>query len=388
MFCINKEGNESETQIVGVSVNAKGFSSTDEMYVTIGCKEGAIAPVNASSLERYPMINLMNCFFAFVAIDKLFELCSVGVETAMGTQKVIDLSDVEFETQKFNARSCKLSTDEVHFIGHRGAGENSTSEDDEYVENTEFAIKKAIRSGVECVEIDAQLTKDDVLVVLHNFTIEYEGKKRSVSSLTYEEVKEAHRLAFNPKNRDDLCLLTLEKALSVSGEAGVNVEIKYPLIDELKEISDYVYVHPKTYVEKILEVIRASGKEKIYFSTFNPQIVFALCVVSHSYPIFFLTEGDGGKNRETVCNSMDAAIKFALRLGISGIIMDSKHLFSSDTDFSKIGKDTGLQFLAYGKELNNLESARIAISRGLCGLILDDIQIIAKLRDERVRSFN
>eukprot|EP00866_Antonospora_locustae_P000756 jgi/Antlo1/756/548 len=306
----------------------------------------------------------------------------------MGVQEVIDMKDVVLELSQFNAKRCKLSIDEVHLIGHRGAGENSTFEDGEYIENTEFAIRKAIRVGADWVEVDVHLSKDGVPIVLHDFTIEYKGRKRTVSSLTCEEVMEAHLLAFNTKKRDDLCLLTLEKTLVVAGSLGVNIEIKYPRINEQKEISDYVYVHPRIYVERILEVTRASGKEKIYFSSFHPQIVLALSVVTHYYPVFFLTEGDGGNNRETICNTMDAAIQFASRLGISGVIMDSKYLFSCDTDFSKVTKMTGLQFIAYGKELNNLELARIAISRGLYGVIIDNVDVIVELCAERLRSFN
>lgn len=381
MYRARKGESETGTRVVGISLDTsyRRLSNADEVYVTLVSSRGA------DYLERYPMIKLMNCFFVFVAIDQLFELCNIAVDTEMGVQEVVDMKDVIFEHSQFSVRRCGVTTDVVHLVGHRGAGDNSTYKDDEYVENTELAIKKAIRGGADWVEIDVHLSKDDVPVVLHDFTIEYKGKKRPVSSLTCEEVKEAHLLAFNPKKKDDLRLLTLETALDVAGDVGVNIEIKYPCIDELNSIPGYVYVHPKTYVEKILEVVCASGKEKIYFSSFHPQIVLALSVVTHSYPIFFLTKGDGGKSRETICNSMDVAIKFVLRLGISGIVMDSKHLFSCDTDFSSVGTTTGLQFLSYGKELNNLESARSAISRGICGIIVDNINVIAELRAERLR---
>ncbi|KAL0265691.1 UNVERIFIED_CONTAM: hypothetical protein PYX00_011405 [Menopon gallinae] len=350
-----KGKSEAETRIVGILLDAshQGLSNAIEVDVAVG--RGG----DASSLERHPMIKLVNCFFAFVAIDKLFEY-HIAVDTGLGMQ-MIEVEDAMLEHVHLSARRCRLPDGEVHLIRHRGSGENSTHLEDDYVENTEFAIRDGVARGAGWVEIDVHLTGDGIPIVHHDFSIECNGSKRLLSSLTYEEVVDAHFLAFNPKRRWSLRLLTLKDALVVAGNAGVNVEIKYPLSKDLKEMPEYAYVHPR--------------------NSFHPQIVLALSAVTHSHPIFFLTEGDGGNHRETICNVMDLAIRFALRLGISGVVMDSKHLFSSITNFEAISERTGLQFLAYGKKLNDLVMARIAVARGICGVITDSADVIAGLND-------
>ena len=59
-----------------------------------------------------------------------------------------------------------------------------------YPENTMLAFKKAAEAGCDGIELDVQLTKDDVLVVIHDETIDRvtDGTGRVVD-YTYEELK-------------------------------------------------------------------------------------------------------------------------------------------------------------------------------------------------------
>ena len=69
-------------------------------------------------------------------------------------------------------------------IGHRGSC-------GEFPENTLLGIKEAIKNGVDGVEIDVRLTKDNQLVVIHDETVDRttngEGK---VENLALKEIKE------------------------------------------------------------------------------------------------------------------------------------------------------------------------------------------------------
>jgi glycerophosphoryl diester phosphodiesterase len=74
--------------------------------------------------------------------------------------------------------------DRIMVAAHRSAHTN-------YPENSLAAISEAIRQGIDIAEIDLRLTKDSVLVLMHDKTItRTTGKKGEVSSFTYEELKQ------------------------------------------------------------------------------------------------------------------------------------------------------------------------------------------------------
>lgn len=60
-----------------------------------------------------------------------------------------------------------------------------------YPENSLGAIREAIRQGIDIAELDVRMTKDSVLVLMHDQTItRTTGKKGKVSSYTYAELQQ------------------------------------------------------------------------------------------------------------------------------------------------------------------------------------------------------
>nr|WP_295868137.1 glycerophosphodiester phosphodiesterase family protein [uncultured Chitinophaga sp.] len=60
-----------------------------------------------------------------------------------------------------------------------------------YPENSLSALKEAIRQGIDIAELDIRLTKDSVLVLMHDKTItRTTGRKGNVSSYTYAELQQ------------------------------------------------------------------------------------------------------------------------------------------------------------------------------------------------------
>lgn len=59
-----------------------------------------------------------------------------------------------------------------------------------YPENTMLAFQKAVEAGCDEIELDVQLTKDDVVVVLHDERIDRTTDGAGyVRDYTYEELK-------------------------------------------------------------------------------------------------------------------------------------------------------------------------------------------------------
>lgn len=101
-------------------------------------------------------------------------------------------------------------------IAHRGIYNN-----EDIVENSLSAIKLTIEKD-ENLEIDVQRTKDDVVVVFHDFNLKrLTGVDKNLEDLTYEEIREITLL------KTDDYIPTLKEVLEiVDGKVGLLIEIK------------------------------------------------------------------------------------------------------------------------------------------------------------------
>ncbi|WP_437918333.1 glycerophosphodiester phosphodiesterase family protein [Sphingobacterium sp. LRF_L2] len=93
---------------------------------------------------------------------------------------LVGLSDVNAQSQLLLD---KLNKNERHVAAHRGAHID-------YPENSIASIQEAIRLGVSIVEVDVRSTKDGVLVLMHDNTVDRTTTgKGKISELTFEEVQ-------------------------------------------------------------------------------------------------------------------------------------------------------------------------------------------------------
>ncbi len=67
--------------------------------------------------------------------------------------------------------------------GHRGAGFRG-------VDNTITSFQKAIEMGVDGIEIDANISNDGEIILIHDYTVELDGKKMEINKLSLEEIKQ------------------------------------------------------------------------------------------------------------------------------------------------------------------------------------------------------
>ena len=122
----------------------------------------------------------------------------------------------------------------VLVISHRGDWRN-------YPENSIPAIESVIRMGADMVEIDVQLTKDSVLVLMHDRTIDRCTTGRGkISEMTYEELQRHYlKTAHGVRSSLDLKVPTLREALEVCKDRiTVNIDKGYdyyPMVLALTE---------------------------------------------------------------------------------------------------------------------------------------------------------
>lgn len=122
----------------------------------------------------------------------------------------------------------------VLVICHRGDWRN-------YPENSIPAIESVIRIGADMVEIDVQLTKDSVLVLMHDRTIDRCTTGRGkIGEMTYEELQRHYlKTAHGVRSSLDLKVPTLREALEVCKDRiTVNIDKGYdyyPMVLALTE---------------------------------------------------------------------------------------------------------------------------------------------------------
>lgn len=93
-------------------------------------------------------------------------------------------AQVRLRVDTLLAKLHESSDDYVLVVAHRGDWRNAP-------ENSLFAIKNCIKMGVDMVEIDIRMTKDSVLILMHDATINRTTSgKGSVSAYTWKELQQ------------------------------------------------------------------------------------------------------------------------------------------------------------------------------------------------------
>lgn len=144
------------------------------------------------------------------------------------------------QQEQYDSRAEKIlaelhnpSSDNVLVISHRGDWRN-------YPENSIPAIESVIEMGVDIVEIDLKLTKDSVLVLCHDKTIDRTTSgKGKVSDFTLDSLKTFVLKRAHGCKTDSLRMPTLEEALAVCKDRIlVNVDHGYDYYDLVLEVTE------------------------------------------------------------------------------------------------------------------------------------------------------
>lgn len=116
---------------------------------------------------------------------------------------------------------------------HRGDWRN-------FPENSAMAIESIIKMGADIMELDLKMTKDSVLVLSHDHTIDrcMTGTGR-IDSYTYDELMKFNLKRAHGVKSDTTHILTLEQALSICKDRiCVNVDQGYEFYDQVLEITE------------------------------------------------------------------------------------------------------------------------------------------------------
>ena len=139
-------------------------------------------------------------------------------------------------------------------IAHRGYSGR-------YPENTMLAFKKAVEVGCDGIELDIQLTKDGVVVIIHDEKIDRTTDGAGfVNDYTYEELRRFNAAKNFPGVTDFQYIPTFDEycAWVSATDITTNIEIK----------TGHIYY--EDIEKKMLDIIHSHGlDEKVMFSSFN-----------------------------------------------------------------------------------------------------------------------
>lgn len=151
-----------------------------------------------------------------------------------------------------------------------------------YPENTMLAFKEAEKTGCDGIELDVQLTKDGVVVIIHDETLDRVGDKTGfVRDYTYEELKKVNVAHTWGGKHGFQCVPTFEEYCQWVKDTNLvtNVEIKSGVFyyEELEK--------------KTLELIWKYGLEdRILFSSFNHMSIVKTKELAPEIPTGALVE--------------------------------------------------------------------------------------------------
>ncbi|MBV8327304.1 glycerophosphodiester phosphodiesterase family protein [Chryseobacterium sp.] len=144
----------------------------------------------------------------------------------------------------------KFPDDKIMVIAHRGGWREAP-------ENSVAAMKKAIEQGVNMVEIDLAMTKDSVLVLMHDQTIDRTTTgKGKPSDYSLEELKK-FRLRDGLGVSTQMKIPTLEEILDITqGKIFINLDKAfdyfnevYPILKKRNLLDQILFKGPATYDE-------------------------------------------------------------------------------------------------------------------------------------------
>ncbi|MET2949894.1 glycerophosphodiester phosphodiesterase family protein [Vibrio owensii] len=168
-------------------------------------------------------------------------------------------------------------------IGHRGVA-------GKFPENTKVSVQAAIDLGLNWVEVDVQPTKDNVLVVCHDHTVNRcsNGKGR-VDQMTLSELKalDFGRWFSNEFANESIMTLSELLELAAGNDLNLNIEVK---VDH-HSANDVAQMVAQTLLDGPLP------KERILLSSFSHDVIRALHKHCEGYRLGVLSEFFTRKDR-------------------------------------------------------------------------------------------
>jgi glycerophosphoryl diester phosphodiesterase len=223
-------------------------------------------------------------------------------------------------------------------------------------ENSLAAVREAIAAGADYVETDVQLSKDDVLVVVHDSDFSrVGGVARKVWDLTYDEIR-AIPLGGGaaPEYRNEFTPTFPALLAETKGRIKVNIELKY--------YGD----HQPGLARKVIEAVRAMGMlDQVVIQCLEYEPLREVHQLAPEVPIGYLLSFNARKPS---------------RLDVNFLSVEQARL---DRRFILNAHHRGQ--LVYAWTVNTAKDMERLFDLGIDGVITDQSALVRKTLDEYLR---
>jgi len=225
----------------------------------------------------------------------------------------------------------------VRVIAHRGSSARAP-------ENTLAAFRAALEDGADGVELDARLTADGMVVVMHDDDVARTTNGTGhVSEMSFEQLRALH------VHGSELIPTLTEVLALVGGRAGVVVEIK-------GAFGGARTIPGEDVARAVVPLIE--GVPNVTASSFDPGAVAVVRAMAPSVPTAITI----GRHAD-----LDDTLSFAVEAGHSEIHLPADHV---DQGFVARAHDAARAVLAY--TVNDRDRARELEQIGIDGIFSDD----------------
>lgn len=182
----------------------------------------------------------------------------------------------------FTFRSKNISNankNSVIVVGHRGLSGY-------YPENTLLSFEKAIEIGADMLELDVHVTKDDSVVVMHDYSVSRTTNGNGeIGNMDFDEIRALDAGSwFNEKFKNEKVPTLNEVLQLVNGRKKVLVELKWP--------SKGLY---KDLVKKVIAIVRQHHAESwVILQSFETRYLQQIAELAPDLTVQQLVFGKSG----------------------------------------------------------------------------------------------
>lgn len=213
----------------------------------------------------------------------------------------------------------------IKIIAHRGGYKESNTK-----ENSKESIQYALtKNYIDGIEFDIRITKDNEIILIHDYSIKYQNKRYIVSKTNFKKLSDIYLKKFKVK------LNKLEEILYIIP--------KNKII--FLEIKNYYIKNYYKYLELIYNIIKKYPTKKIIIISFF-----------YRYLKYFKSKGYDTNlllNNKSKLFEINASFKLYLNLNINIISLDKKMINNRiSKSIIKNNKILGIYTIFKAKELN------------------------------------
>ncbi len=199
----------------------------------------------------------------------------------------------------------------VMIMAHRGDSVSAP-------ENTLPAFQNAIDHGADAAELDVQMTKDGVIVCMHDSSLKRTtGVKKHIWEVTYDEIKDLDNGSFYSPSYRFTRIPTLDQVMKLTkGKLYLNIEIKRT-------------GHDEGIVEKTLEIIAANHYENdCDITSFDYNTLKQIKALNKDiYTVYTTTVGGGDISKLKAANAFSIEENFVTAQMVRYLRKENKGIY-------------------------------------------------------------